>query len=111
MRLNLLSQVTFLQTIFVSVIFATLNASADNWSSFRGSNGQGVSEEQGLPLHWTNTDHITWKTELSGEGWSSPIVHEGVVYLTTTTEEGKSCRLISYNAKTGKETWNIEVHR
>ena len=111
MRFNLLSQVTFLQTIFVSVIFATSNASADNWSSFRGSNGQGVSEEKGLPLHWTNIDHITWKTELPGEGWSSPIVHEGVVYLTTTTEEGKSCRLISFNAKTGKEKWNVEVHR
>ena len=70
-----------------------------------------MSEEKGLPLHWTNIEHITWKTELPGEGWSSPIVHEGVVYLTTTTEEGKSCRLISFNAKTGKEKWNVEVHR
>jgi len=84
---------------------------AVNWSTFRGKNGQGISEETDLPLHWSNTDHIEWKIELPGEGWSSPIVHEGTVYLTTTTDAGQSCRLISVDARTGKAVWNVEVHR
>ena len=84
---------------------------AENWSSFRGPNGQGISTEADLPLTWTDAENISWKTAIPGEAWSSPIIHSGQAYLTTTTDEGKSCRLISLNAKTGKLNWNLEVHQ
>lgn len=87
------------------------NGYAENWSSFRGRNGQGISTEKNLPLRWNNTKNLKWKTEIPGEAWSSPIIHSGHVYLTTTTDQGKSCRLISLNAQTGSLNWNLEVHQ
>ena len=102
-----------LNRVFGILLIASIssNCLADNWSSFRGKNAQGVSAEKDLPLTWTNTENIAWKAEIPGQAWSSPIVHNGEVFLTTTTDEGKSCRLLSLDAKTGKQNWNLEVHR
>jgi len=84
---------------------------AENWSGFRGVNAQGHSVEKQLPLTWTDKQNITWKTELPGEGWSSPIVYDGSVYITTTTEEGASCRVLSIDSQTGDKNWDVQVHR
>lgn len=54
----------------------------EGWMRFRGPNGSGVSEDRGLPLQWTATRNVVWKTELPGPGTSSPIVVGGRVYLT-----------------------------
>lgn len=44
------------------------------WAQFRGPGGLGVSDEQGLPVTWSQQENIAWKTELPGAGTSSPIV-------------------------------------
>lgn len=86
-------------------------ARAENWTRFRGPNGQGVSSEVNLPVTWSATDNIVWKTSIPGNGWSSPIVYDEHVFLTTATEEGVSCRVICVNRKDGSIAWNTEVHR
>lgn len=83
----------------------------ENWTRFRGENGQGISRELGLPVKWSTEDNVRWKTKIPGNGWSSPIVFEDSVFLTTTTEEGASCRVICVNRSDGKIRWNREVHR
>jgi outer membrane protein assembly factor BamB len=35
------------------------------------------------PEHWSATDNIAWKADIPGLGWSSPIVWNGRIYLTT----------------------------
>ncbi len=84
---------------------------ADNWTRFRGANGQGVSGETNLPLRWSSTENVVWKTPIPGNAWSSPIVSGDHVFLTTTTEEGKVCRVICVNRTSGDIQWNKEVHR
>lgn len=86
-------------------------ASAENWMRFRGPNGQSVSGERNLPVRWSAEENIARKTSIPGSGWSSPIVYEDRVFLTTTTEEGVSCRVICVNRKDGSIVWNTEVHR
>ncbi|NND98541.1 MAG: PQQ-binding-like beta-propeller repeat protein, partial [Pirellulaceae bacterium] len=84
---------------------------AENWTRFRGANGQGVSSETDLPVTWSATENITWKTPLPGTGWSSPVVWGNRVFVTTATENGVSCRVISIDRDSGKVLWNTEVHR
>lgn len=86
-------------------------ASAENWTRFRGPNGQGVSSEVGLPVTWSATDNIAWKTSIPGNGWSSPIVYDQYVFLTTATEDGTSCHVICVNRGDGSIAWDTEVHR
>jgi outer membrane protein assembly factor BamB len=57
-----------------------------NWPQFRGPAGQGVVTETGLPLEWSDTKNVLWKTELPGRGHSSPIVWGNRIFLTTAIE-------------------------
>ena len=78
---------------------------------FRGPNGQSVSSERDLPVRWSADENVVWRTSIPGNGWSSPIVHDDHVFLTTTTEDGVSCRIICVDRKDGSIEWNTEVHR
>jgi outer membrane protein assembly factor BamB len=84
---------------------------AEDWTRFRGPNGQGISSETNLPVNWSADSNVAWKTSIPGKGWSSPIVFKDQIFLTTATEEGVSCRIICVDRKTGKIAWNTEVHR
>jgi outer membrane protein assembly factor BamB len=102
-----------IQFLSCLTLMLTMNdpISAENWVRFRGPNGQSVSGERNLPVKWSADDNIVWKTSIPGNGWSSPIVYDDHVFLTTTTEDGVSCRVIGVNRKDGSIAWNTEVHR
>jgi outer membrane protein assembly factor BamB len=57
-------------------------ASGDDWPRFRGPDGLAISADKGLPVEWSDTQNITWKTELPGPGSSSPIVAGNRVFVT-----------------------------
>lgn len=60
---------------------------ADDWPQFRGPEARGVSEATGLPDRWSESENLLWKTPIPGRGWSSPIVVEDRVFLTTVTRD------------------------
>ena len=86
-------------------------ATAENWPCFRGPTRQGESRETGLPLRWNASENVAWKTPIPGDAWSSPIVWGDRVFLTTATENGASCRVLSLDRRTGAVLWNKEVFR
>lgn len=57
-----------------------------NWPQWRGPDGQGISLETGLPVEWSQTKNIKWKTPISGLGHSSPIVWNKKIFLTTALD-------------------------
>ena len=59
------------------------SVSAQDWPEFRGPDGQGHSTERGVPLEWSESQNVAWKTAVPGQGWSTPIVSGGRVWLTT----------------------------
>jgi outer membrane protein assembly factor BamB len=101
---------TLASTLFSSTLFSSA-ALAEDWPQFRGPGGQGRSSEVGLPLKWTDTENVAWKAEVPGESWSSPIVWGDCVFVTTATDEGKSCRVLAFDRKQGSLVWNVEVLR
>ncbi|MCB1092300.1 MAG: PQQ-binding-like beta-propeller repeat protein [Verrucomicrobiae bacterium] len=57
------------------------------WPQFRGPGGNGVASADGVPVKWSETENLAWKTELPGKGWSSPVVTAGgKIWLTTAIE-------------------------
>jgi outer membrane protein assembly factor BamB len=88
-----------------------LDAAAENWPGFRGPFYQGVSSESSLLIHWSATENIAWKTPIPGESWSSPIVWENHVFVTTATDGGTSCRVLALDRETGNILWNHEVFK
>ena len=59
-----------------------LNAQ-DEWTQFRGPEGQGHAAATGLPITWSETENIVWKTATPGEGHSSPVISGNQIWLTT----------------------------
>ncbi len=92
----------------------------ESWPEFRGPGAQGHSAERGLPIEWSETKNIMWKTPVAGLGWSSPVVANGRVWLTTAVEQpldfararrGLSLRALAFDVATGKEVVNVEVFK
>ncbi len=78
---------------WVFLIAASLGAawcSEPEWPRFRGPESNPVAVKGKLPAKWSKTENVEWMAEIPGRGWSSPIVNEGKVFLTTVVTEGKS---------------------
>jgi outer membrane protein assembly factor BamB len=95
----------------VALLPGAATVESEDWPHFRGPTGQGISAEKDPPLRWSESENIAWKTEIPGESWSSPIVSGGRVFLTTATDSGESCRVLSLDAKSGAMLWNREVFK
>ncbi len=77
-------------TVLLLVVAGLSSANNSNWPQFRGGPAAGVAADGGWPEAWTATENIAWKTEISGLGWSSPIVWGGRVYVTSVISDGKT---------------------
>jgi outer membrane protein assembly factor BamB len=90
------------------------HGSAADWSEFRGPTGQGLWSGR-LPTEWSPTKNVAWKQAIPGLGWSSPIVHEGRIYLTTAVPapngaaRDQSLQALCLDANSGKIQWSTEV--
>ena len=102
-------------TLSVWLLCAMCCAEAADWTGFRGPRGSAVSDAKGLPVKWSSTESIVWKTALPGPGTSSPIVLGEGVYLTCYSgyglnpNEGDRKNLTRHvlcvDRKTGKVRW------
>lgn len=110
---------TGLLTVLFLVLICSPHVRGD-WPQFRGPGGMGVSDATGLPVTWSATENLVWKTAMPGPGASSPIVYGDQIYLTCYTgyfipgEPGGSIdqlkrHLIAVQRTDGKILWNKAV--
>lgn len=93
-----------------AVLWAS-RANAADWPQFRGPSQQGVSDETGLPVTWSETEQVAWKTELPGLGWSSPSIAGPQLWVTTAVDDGHSLRALCLEPRSGRIVKNVEVFR
>lgn len=80
--------------------------SSDEWPQFQGPTGDSHSTAKGLPLTWSETENIVWKTPIPGKGWSSPVIWDNQIWLTTATEDGKQMFALCIDRQTGQVVHN-----
>jgi hypothetical protein len=61
-------------------------AAGAGWPQWRGPDGQGHATASDLPVTWSETENVAWKTALPGRSWSSPVVDADHVWLTTAVD-------------------------
>lgn len=76
----------------------------EQWPQFRGPDAKGVSEGSDLPIRWSETENVMWNTEIPGLGWSSPIVWNDSIYLTSVVS-GEPVEEPLGGLYRGRETW------
>lgn len=115
LRENRLSSIRLRAACFALLTLAGFAAplprisAGDDWSQFRGPNGQGQSERTDLPLKWSEHEGIVWKTPIPGQGWSSPVILGNEIWLTTAVRDGHSLRAVCVDAVSGRIRHDVEV--
>lgn len=101
-------------TIFLIGSVGT-NLDAQDWAVFRGPDGDGVSNYENLPVQWAADKNVAWSVTVA-EGWSSPVVSEGQVFLTSAVVQDADAEKSKYDLivaahdlDTGKLTWQTKV--
>lgn len=95
--------------LFLLVINSGSVTRAQNWPCFRGPNGDGTSTETSLPVRWDSVTNVVWKIPVPGKGYSSPVVWNDRLFLTTAFSESQEKVLLCYDCKTGKLLWQKTV--
>lgn len=118
----------------LACVATTSAAGEPSWPQWRGPGGDGhAPTAHDLPVTWSETDYVTWKTPIPGRGWSSPVIADGRIWMTTAIEreatpeeraratEGKktaaqlavsgtvTIRAVCVDASTGKMVHDIEL--
>jgi outer membrane protein assembly factor BamB len=74
-----------------TAITLPLVAAEPDWPQWRGPAGQGhAPAARDLPVTWSETENVAWKTPLAGRGWSSPVIGGGRIWVTTAIEREAS---------------------
>lgn len=99
---------------------ASTSAQDPAWPGFRGPGRDGIAAGATPPLVWSDTENLSWKTELPGPGSSSPIVAGDRVYVACYSgygdylEDGGDPRALAHHVvclarKSGKILWDKTV--
>lgn len=81
------------------------------WPQFRGPRGDGVSLATGLPLRWSEDSGVKWKTPIHGRAWSSPVIWDEQVWVTTATEDGQELSALAVDRETGEIRKDLVLFR
>jgi outer membrane protein assembly factor BamB len=81
------------KSAFVLVVFAFFAGRVQTiepveWRQFRGPSGLGIADSSFLPERWSPSEHVAWRVEIPGRGWSSPIVSRNRVFVTSAVNAG-----------------------
>jgi len=63
-----------------------VHALPSDWPEWRGPDGQGHAGSGAVPLTWSESRNVAWKTEIPGRAWSSPVLEGDQVWMTTAYE-------------------------
>ena len=81
----------YLKSICMLALMAMTTAhAAENWPQFRGDGARGIADDPQLPMEWSATKNVEWKTDIPGRGWASPVVWGNKVFLTTVVNMGET---------------------
>ncbi|MCX5638382.1 MAG: PQQ-binding-like beta-propeller repeat protein, partial [Planctomycetota bacterium] len=88
-------------------ILLAATVQGQEWTRFRGPNGQGISHAKTIPIKWTENDY-NWKVSLPGGGHSSPVVWRDKVFVTACDQSANRGFLLALNVLDGKILWQKE---
>lgn len=114
-------------TVLLALLTLPAQQTDDHWPAFRGGDRAGTSTNEKLPAKWDEKTNVAWSVEVPGNGWSSPVVWGGKVFVTTAVTDAKplvarkglyitdlkgklppgeyAWTVLCYDLATGKELW------
>ena len=95
--------------LLITVASCVVIEANEQWSQFRGHYGNGIIKSTSAPINWSENTNIDWKTPIHDRGWSSPVIWNDQIWMTTATKEGNKMYAICVNKLSGKIEHDIHV--
>ena len=90
-------------SLFIGTIL-TCTTQGQEWTRFRGPNGQGISDAKTIPVKWTEKDY-NWKVKLPAGGHGSPVLWGDKVFVTCEDPETTGGILLGLSVTDGQVLW------
>ena len=94
--------------LLVTVLTQLYHANAEDWRSFRGPTGMGVTKQK-IPTSW-NKGSILWKKRIPGEGQSSVVEAGNKLFITSSENSGNKRSLLCFSKDKGKLLWQKSIN-
>ena len=95
--------------LLITVASCVVIEANEQWSQFRGHYGNGIIKSTSAPINWSENTNIDWKTPIHDRGWSSPVIWNDQIWMTTATKDGNKMYAICVNKLSGKIEHDIHV--
>jgi outer membrane protein assembly factor BamB len=101
-------------SIYCFIIFILLTGSnkavgqEPNWTHFRGTKLNAIAENENIPLKWDDSA-VRWKTNIPDEGYSSPVIYNDQIWITSSKPDGRELNAVCADYRTGKIIYTINV--
>ena len=105
LRSSLLFFLALIQ-VFLSIGFSIAD---EPWWQFRGPTGDGYTSATNLPLAWSDSKNVAWKVAIHDRGWSSPVIWDDQIWLTTATRDGHQLFAMCIDKRTGQIVHDLHV--
>ena len=93
--------------LLVSALIQFYYVNAEDWTSFRGPTGMGVTDQK-IPTSW-NKGSILWEKSIAGEGQSSVVEAGNKIFLTASENSGNKRSLLCFTKDKGKLLWQKSI--
>jgi outer membrane protein assembly factor BamB len=100
----------FAAALCLTISLAASSRGGEHWTSFRGPTDQGHCDSPRLPIRWSETENVVWKTPIPGKAWSSPVIWGDRIWLTNAPEEGTQLHALSVDKSSGKVVFRKRLH-
>ena len=95
--------------LLITVASCVVIEANEQWSQFRGHYGNGIIKSTSAPINWSENTNIDWNTPIHDRGWSSPVIWNDQIWMTTATKDGNKMYAICVNKLSGKIEHDIHV--
>ena len=94
--------------LFLLIVLGSVGAHGQ-WPQYRGPDGLGTAATAKIPLTWSEESNVRWKTPVHGRAWSSPIVLDTQVWVTTATPDGRQLSALALDRETGRVLHDLKL--
>lgn len=91
------------------LVVAGTSLQAEDWPAWRGPTGQGFSQENSIPVTWSEKENVKWQVPLENQGNSTPVVWGDKLFLTQANKGGTQRSLLCFARDDGRLLWQKDV--
>ena len=91
----------------VILLAGTMHLPGQEWTQWRGPDRNGVQPQAVIPVEWSGTKNVQWKTPLPGMGISSPITWQDRIFVAAAERQRPDqLHLLCISRSNGSVLWH-----